>query len=534
MYCPVLITSPEIITFFLNKTKFVKVGGKGPGGRDSALSKDPNSVGNGKSMEQPSFDAVITISPRRDHDEYDTDLPISLIVCTCQLSTDGWESTTEMENLMDDFLKQQLLDLRSSLTTNKYVYTASEREAKVASKLNTATKVDLMNPPVPNPSKNNRYCKFPSHGIDLLQIVTVLLFFLYYCNFRLRAVSPSRFLSSNQTSSTNANTEGLKDRPSSPSRNAVAPGAKNASRFGITTVQPGLEQDNHKVNESSAATITAAAPKRMRFLRSTSKGAPPAPPYNSSNNAANTGLADNSKLSHSSSQHSPSSSTMGGGAMSGGAMPGDNAFTLKSQQQEYKINRFSSRSRRKSKTANPKASNLRGQIAAKEYEVQRIEKMLKKQGATVGPDGTTLPGKASEVDLSAYQHSLKELQRMKSEYQTTTGVPYDQSTRLSSRFSGKFRYLGGTGNKMSTAISAQEGGNSSPMNLVAAHENSASPSNTGIGILEQNKVGDIAAIKGNLKSNTPIHWQLSRYFFDSFYAFYDVSKFLLSAMDSKF
>ena len=68
------------------------------------------------------------ISPRRDHDEYDTDLPISLIVCTCQLSVEGWDKSGEIENVMDDFLKQQLLDLRHGIITNKFTYSAQDRE----------------------------------------------------------------------------------------------------------------------------------------------------------------------------------------------------------------------------------------------------------------------------------------------------------------------------------------------------------------------------------------------------------------------
>jgi hypothetical protein len=35
--------------------------------------------------EGPSVDAVITVSPRRDHAEYDDDLPEALVTVTCQV-----------------------------------------------------------------------------------------------------------------------------------------------------------------------------------------------------------------------------------------------------------------------------------------------------------------------------------------------------------------------------------------------------------------------------------------------------------------
>ena len=66
-----------------------------------------------------SVDAVITISPRNDNTEFDTNLKETLVKCTCQVSRDHW-AKGELETFMTDFLKQQLLELNQNILSERF------------------------------------------------------------------------------------------------------------------------------------------------------------------------------------------------------------------------------------------------------------------------------------------------------------------------------------------------------------------------------------------------------------------------------
>ena len=53
---------------------------------------------------------------------YIQDLPISLIMCTCQITHADWNKANiqEAEEIMNDFLIAQLLDLRQGLSMHRY------------------------------------------------------------------------------------------------------------------------------------------------------------------------------------------------------------------------------------------------------------------------------------------------------------------------------------------------------------------------------------------------------------------------------
>jgi hypothetical protein len=80
-----------------------------------ALAKSPEE-------EQPSIDAVFTISPRADHAEYDEEVMECIVTCTVQVSTEGNWKKGESDAFMEDFLTQNLLELRYSLSMGRYFH----------------------------------------------------------------------------------------------------------------------------------------------------------------------------------------------------------------------------------------------------------------------------------------------------------------------------------------------------------------------------------------------------------------------------
>jgi hypothetical protein len=73
----------------------------------------------------PAVDAVFTIAARRDYNEYDDDVAEALVTCTLQVDSNGWEDG-EIEPLMINFLTQNLLELRQTLQTGKFVFNDME------------------------------------------------------------------------------------------------------------------------------------------------------------------------------------------------------------------------------------------------------------------------------------------------------------------------------------------------------------------------------------------------------------------------
>lgn len=63
------------------------------------------------------LNVVITISPRKDHTEFEDD---SLVTCVVQVSTNSFWKPGEADQVVNDILYQQLLDLRQSVMFGKY------------------------------------------------------------------------------------------------------------------------------------------------------------------------------------------------------------------------------------------------------------------------------------------------------------------------------------------------------------------------------------------------------------------------------
>jgi len=81
------------------------------------------------------FDAVFTVSPRRDHMEYEEDLQEALITCTAQISfpssremLSGFGSRGNVRLFLDEYLKQ-LTDFRDHLSRSKFCSCAERKAA---------------------------------------------------------------------------------------------------------------------------------------------------------------------------------------------------------------------------------------------------------------------------------------------------------------------------------------------------------------------------------------------------------------------
>lgn len=59
-----------------------------------------------------SVDAVLTITPRQDMDQFDFDVPEALITCSCQVNNaKGAWTDEEVTNFMDIFLQDHLSEV---------------------------------------------------------------------------------------------------------------------------------------------------------------------------------------------------------------------------------------------------------------------------------------------------------------------------------------------------------------------------------------------------------------------------------------
>lgn len=84
------------------------------------ITADPESADKTASAQlRPSVDAIITISPRRDCDEFTMDLNECLVTCTCQVSDEGWKDEYERTAFMMDFVGQ-LLELQQLINTLRF------------------------------------------------------------------------------------------------------------------------------------------------------------------------------------------------------------------------------------------------------------------------------------------------------------------------------------------------------------------------------------------------------------------------------
>lgn len=444
--------------------------------------------------EEPSFDAVITISPRRDHAEYEVDLPMALIVCTCQLSTSGNWLPGELEATMDNFLKQQLLDLKHSMLMSKYALTSLTDKDKEKTKEGKL------------PQANISTSQFSEHHSPASASVTTTA-----------SSSRGRYLRSSANSESDLKVE---IRTTSPGRIVdKEKKSRSFSRFGIATVQPGLEDMQIHIRASSPPN-SSTSPKS-----STANG--------NTNTNVNATPSSNSKISIFRRTSKPSSQGSQVATASADVPLKTSAAGLEGgvSEKSRENNRFSSR--RKSKAANPKAANLRSQIAAKEYEVQRIEKALKKQASSLvssvnstasaatdsnsfGHAGTR---GASDIDLASYQCLLKELQKLKLEYQEMTGVPYEYSSSKRSSSLSRLRHLGsGSGSTNSNSPGSGGVSNSIPIGKVSTSLSSVDATNglnasvvipIAVSVDSTATASQKILSERNKNNNVPSHWNLT-------------------------
>jgi hypothetical protein len=75
----------------------------------------------GKPIPLPKITAVLTVCPRRDHDQFEEDLAFTLVSCTIQIqeASGEWMDREFLESFMNEYLSQ-LADIRQALTYAKY------------------------------------------------------------------------------------------------------------------------------------------------------------------------------------------------------------------------------------------------------------------------------------------------------------------------------------------------------------------------------------------------------------------------------
>jgi hypothetical protein len=88
--------------------------------------KDASTGNDTKITDNLQIDAVITVSPRKDHNEFDDDLREALVSASIQVASESKKlNTKEIEDFMDEFL-YQLIELRVGLTCQKFICNKSK------------------------------------------------------------------------------------------------------------------------------------------------------------------------------------------------------------------------------------------------------------------------------------------------------------------------------------------------------------------------------------------------------------------------
>ena len=190
----------------------------------------------------------------------------------------------------------------------------------------------------------------------------------------------------------------------------------------IATIQPGLEDHNTNssnyqrnglvINETEDTYVTtASATKRSLFRRSLT-------------------INPNNPVSAASSPVRPKTPEKSNN---------QNDFKTPENGRERSSSKSSRFSRKKSVVVNPKASQLRAEIACKEYEVQRFERLIrKKSNNQLLMNDNYYDTNSADINLLTYQKLLVELNQIKNNYVVITGIPYENTNQ---RKNGPFSRL---------------------------------------------------------------------------------------------
>ncbi len=94
----------------------------------------------------PHFGAIVSISPRRSHAEFDNDIPLALLSCIAAVkypeksslsrrTVGGWASEAEAESMLSEFMSQHIIGVKDEMQHSKY---GEDREVDDTASVSTA------------------------------------------------------------------------------------------------------------------------------------------------------------------------------------------------------------------------------------------------------------------------------------------------------------------------------------------------------------------------------------------------------------
>mgnify|MGYP006078818971 CR=1 FL=1 len=351
-------------------------------GNDSMRDKqnqsfDPN-------HEQPLFNAVITISPRKDNDEYDDDVPEAMVTCVVQVSDnsyqDNYPNTSiglwadgEWEAVLEDFMYQHLIELKQVVLMNRY-FSGPENGEDVDGNGNDSKvgNAEILISSVLRPPSSlggNALGPLPDSMVK----------------------NNRRYQDESKSSSDNMppRPEPLICRPDS----ALGPiGIDDLTNRKKVLARSQLTVNTNLIQYSSIADGIVQL------------GSTTSTPLSSKSKSSSRMQNDKSPARLSQPKNHSVGSPLGGKRERDEG--GFKMVPLGRRRQSFH--------RSRSSLVNNEASALRGQIAAREYELGRLEKVARKKNEPSAPEAMVL-----------VHHQSLELQQLKSQYQKLTGTPYE-------------------------------------------------------------------------------------------------------------
>ena len=350
---------------------------------------------------QPLFTAVLTIAPRKDHAEYDNEVPETLVCCSLQVSDDvspvpgiaQWERG-EREATSVGFIHACLVDLRRLLCLNKYSYNALDAmgnslDLRSVSSTASLRSVSPRSAPedasnAPDSESSNR-CK-EQGGVNITQ----------------KGAQEEKEEGS-LVRDRNEGSIAAEHKPVSVfSQNALGPLTRRSGYPRRTLAQDivvftsrgvGFQGDPRSLSEKRGADQKSRPPLRKAFSQPSS---------------ADNGRQSPSPKLDSTAKQSPE----------------------KSPQADQTRERVNSFSISRSSVVNNEAAALRGQIAAKEYELHRLQRVAYKRNEPTAHDA-----------MSLVEHQTNELEILKGRYHKLTGTTYEHVS--TGRRSGPSSHLAG-------------------------------------------------------------------------------------------
>jgi len=349
---------------------------------------------------QPLFTAVLTVAPRKDHAEYDNEVPETLVCCSLQVADDAslggagfWEKG-EREEVSAGFLHACLVDLRRLLNLNKYSYTVLD---PIGNMLEMSSRDSLLN-------------ASPRAALGEVDVDSFK---------RRRDLGATDVAAgSPQSDKVELKLRDRSDRDTTESKHSIRSAAaaapvpqqvnSTATGFKASPLADQLSTGQYQAfgygqNALGPLSRRTGYPRRTlahEILVSFPNGA---------------GTQDDSKLGKADekSRHQlrkvfserPASPMSKANSSTKASLP--QALQSEHSRSSFSISRSS--------VVNNEAASLRGQIAAKEYELHRLQRVAYKRNEPAANDA-----------MSLVQHQTSELEHLKGKYHDLTGATYEQ------------------------------------------------------------------------------------------------------------